>query len=169
MQGLADLSFKSILEAAARSHAANLLIHHVQPIVNSSRLTIFPLNPPKFTDTNTGLTFRVPLPSKQKDIAIVSAVSTLTGLIEITDEGGTETRTTRARIATTNINESKSKILDDIARLISAVRTRVSSPPLVELTLSQAVTETTEYQMRQLGWSPLRRLPVRYNGQLLRV
>lgn len=117
-----------ILETATTTHAAHLTRHHCSPLLALSRISIFPSNPPTLTESPVAL--RVPLPA-QKSCLVIS-ISAQTGLIEIEDEGaivsydsvgrGMEDRGKRAKMACASVNEGKTRLGDDIGRLITAVR-----------------------------------------------
>ncbi|ORX34998.1 hypothetical protein BD324DRAFT_603832 [Kockovaella imperatae] len=147
-----NLSLEDALNTAARAHATHLLQAYTSSL-DISRLTLLPLKPPNLIThpASQGLNdepidhYAIPLPSKQGDSALKITVSPFNGYIEIADETGNEGRTLRARMATISVNESKLRMTDDLVRLITAI-----------------ITENLENQMRQLGWIPVRRLPIRY-------
>ncbi|KAI9633134.1 mediator complex subunit MED14-domain-containing protein [Dioszegia hungarica] len=148
-----QLSIADILTEATREHAVHLTRSHCAPLLTSARIGIFPNNPPTLVDTHAEtstrpLSMRVPLPGRQRSTAILVGISALTGLIEIEDEGavpiGMEDRGKRAKMACGSVNEGKTRLGDDIGRLITAI-----------------ITENIEGQMRALGHTPTRRLPLR--------
>jgi len=115
-----------MLQIATTTHAAHLTRLHTSPLLASPRIALFPLNLPSIIErdsTVTPLSLQIPLPSRQKSSALVVSVSALTGLIEIEDEGATESRMGRARLASAAVNDQKANLLNDLGRLITAVRT----------------------------------------------
>jgi hypothetical protein len=118
------LSFGDMLRTATRAHAAHLTRSHATPLLASPRITLFPLKLPTITERDaeyTPLSLRIPLPSRQKASALVVSVSALTGMIEIEDQGSTDARAGRARIASNSVNDNVARLLDDLGRLITAV------------------------------------------------
>ena len=170
LQDSASLSLESILSTAAQAHASHLLRVHTASL-DISRLTLFPLNPPSLLEPtskdasgDSQAFFRIPLPSKHRATSLNISVSPYTGRLEIEDEAGNEGRAMRARMATVSLNESKARFTDDLVRLITAVSCSQNFHDAADA--KQILTENLENQMRQLGWSPTRRLPIRYQGRL---
>ena len=112
---------------------------------------------------------RIPLPGYSGANAIVVAVLPLTGLIDITESDlapspvkdnpaddtqsamrrpGDRSRQVRLRLATTAINDNRARLLEDLTKLIVA-----------------GVMESVEAQLQRLGWSVVRRLPLRAQGK----
>jgi mediator of RNA polymerase II transcription subunit 14 len=115
-----------ILTTATRTHAAHLTRLISTPLLSSARLAVLPLTPPYLDESSADndevpLALRIPLPSKQRPTALVVGISALTGLINIEDEGATEARTARALMACAAINDQRSRLQDDLGRLIVAV------------------------------------------------
>lgn len=115
------MSLEDLLVTATRTHASHLTRIQVAPLISAPRIALFALNPPSLaesaSDSSRPLALRIPLPSHYLDVGI----SARTGLIEIEDNGS-EDRRARAKLATVAINEQKSRLLDDVGRLITAVR-----------------------------------------------
>lgn len=152
-----ELSIADILTTATGNHASHLTQHHCNPLLNIPRLRIFPTDPPTLVPSlsesvTRPLSLRVPLPSGQKSTSLLVGISSLTGLVEIEDEGamasfegpvqgipvaglvggitgigslgkGMEDRGKRAKMASGSVNDGKTKLGDDIGRLITAVST----------------------------------------------
>lgn len=118
------LDFASILYTATRTHAAHLTRFFTTPLLSSPRLALFPLNLPSVVERDedtTPVSFRIPLPSRQKQSALVVSVSSMTGLVEIEDESANESRASRARLASVEANKPPGRLLDSLVRLITAV------------------------------------------------
>ena len=125
-----NLSFKDILQTATRAHAAHLTRLLTQPLLGSPRIALFPLNLPSMDERDSEdkpLCLRIPLPTRQKSSALTVAISSLTGLIEVEDEGATDIRVGRAKITSSNVNENRSRLLEDLGRLITAVSTELTT------------------------------------------
>ena len=108
-----------MLDTATRNHAAYLTRIQTAPLSGAPRIALFDLNPPTLIETNIPtrpLGLRIPLPSHR----LLVAVSSITGLIEIEDDGSSE-RAERARLATAAVNEQKTRLVDEVGRLMTAV------------------------------------------------
>lgn len=90
----------------------------------------------------------VPLPSRGQ---LSIAVSSISGLLEIEDSIARDSgqvmdnnRTLRARLTTNSVNEQKTRLADDVSRLVSAI-----------------IVEDIDDNLRQLGHHPVRRVALR--------
>ena len=125
-QDPSNLSLEDLLATATGGHAAHLTRVNTASLLVAPRIVLYPLNPPKLVESDfestRPLALRIPLPSVQHDAHLVVAVSSLTGLIEIDDEGATTERRTRATLASTAVNEqNKSRLLEEVGKLITSV------------------------------------------------
>ena len=144
----ANLSLENLLNPVIQFHASHLLRLQVASL-NSTRIALFPLNPPSLVSLPAEpiggegeLSYRIPLPSKHKPVALRITISRYTGLLEISDDAGTEARALRARMATSSVNEGKSRLQDDLVRLIQAVRCLQPLPTGQELTYGRSSWRT---------------------------
>ncbi|CAK9786479.1 hypothetical protein CC85DRAFT_270293 [Cutaneotrichosporon oleaginosum] len=149
-----SLSMKGIVTAATRAHAAHLSRVNTTPLLTNERLILDPLNPPRMEESESSSTrpvsLVVPLPSRGQ---LSIAVSSISGLLEIEDSIARDNgqvmennRTLRAKLATNSSNEQKTRLADDVYRLVSAI-----------------IVEDIEDNLRQLGLHPLRRVALRTN------
>jgi len=110
-----------MLVTATNAHASHSTRARTASLVGAPRVALFAFNPPNLVEADTistrTLALRIPLPSHH----LLVGVSSLTGLIEIEDDGSPE-RAARAKLATTAVNEQKSRLVDDVGKLITAVR-----------------------------------------------
>lgn len=145
---------KGIVTMATRAHAAHLSRVNTTPLLTNERLILDPLNPPRMEESESSSTrpvsLIVPLPSRGQ---LSIAVSSISGLLEIEDSIARDNgqvmennRTLRAKLATNSSNEHKTRLADDVYRLISAI-----------------IVEDIEDNLRQLGLYPLRRVALRTN------
>ncbi|RSH89438.1 mediator complex subunit [Saitozyma podzolica] len=146
------LSIDDMITASTRIHAAHLTRSLAAPLLASPRIAIFPSSPPSLVESDSSarpVTLQVPLPSRTKSVSLLVGVSARAGLIEIEDEGAregaaSEERRMRVRMTMASVNEGRTRIADDVGRLMIAI-----------------VMDNLESQMRQLGWQPTRRLALR--------
>jgi mediator of RNA polymerase II transcription subunit 14 len=134
-QDPSNIGIEDILVAATRIHAAHLTKAKTAALLTASRLSLFPLNPPALQSSSDlsrpPLALHIPLPSRHRASDLVINVSSKTGLVDISDTGanakfgnleGNETgRAGRVRLACASVNEGKTRLPDDIGRLIIAV------------------------------------------------
>lgn len=133
-QSLAHLDIEDVLLSATRYHASLLTRQQTASIMATPPSLIAGRMPPMLVESDIStsarpLSLRIPLPSRLRDSNLIVGVSSITGLIEIEDDGarltgganGLDDRTLRARMTTNNVNEGKSRLLEDISRLIAAV------------------------------------------------
>ncbi|WWD22838.1 hypothetical protein CI109_107332 [Kwoniella shandongensis] len=146
-----SLSIEDLLSTATRAHAAHLTRTHTASLLASPRVIQTLLNQPTLRESDDltlslPLTLQIPLPSRNRLWSLHIGVSSHNGSIEIEDDGaiGNEARANRVKLATTSVNEGKSRLVDDVGRLTIAI-----------------ITENMEDQMRLLGWQPTRRLALR--------
>ncbi|KAL7420323.1 mediator complex subunit [Cryptotrichosporon argae] len=159
----ANLSINDILPAAAQAHAAHLTRALAAPVLISTRLTLFPLNPPSLqeSDSDRPLVAVIPLPGSQR-ASLTVGLSAKTGLLGVEDTGLPEglwgleevatkegmssvtarDRAMRARVASAFMAAGRRGVVDTIATLIAGI-----------------VQEDIEDLLRQLGLSPSRKLP----------
>lgn len=145
------MSMKGIVSMATRAHAAHLARATMASLLTNERLILDPLNPPRMVESDTStrpVSLIVPLPSRGQ---LSVAVSSISGLLEIEDsivrDSGQvmdNSRTLRAKLATSAINEQKTRLADDVYRLVSAI-----------------IVEDIDDNLRQLGLHPLRRVALR--------
>jgi mediator of RNA polymerase II transcription subunit 14 len=134
LQHVADLDIESILSLATRAHAALLTRQQTAAALTASRSLISGQAPPTLVENTDAsstrpLALHIPLPSKQRTANLIVSVSSLTGLLEVEDDGakylveqnGTDDRAQRARMTTSSVNEGRTRLLDDVGRLMAAV------------------------------------------------
>ncbi|KAL0240364.1 hypothetical protein I308_106615 [Cryptococcus tetragattii IND107] len=144
------LSAEDLLHVCTRTHASHLTRSHGTSLLTSPRfLNASSVQPSleESTDPSTRpLTLRVPLPSRYAVSHLLIGVSPFSGLLEVEDEGakGNDARAERVAMSMKSVNEGKTKLVDDITRLTTAI-----------------VVENIEAQMRQLGWKPTRQIALR--------
>ncbi|EKD02252.1 hypothetical protein A1Q2_03399 [Trichosporon asahii var. asahii CBS 8904] len=147
------LSMKEILGTATRAHASFIARSTFSPLLANPRLALDPLNLPKLIESESAarpVQFIIPLPPAQGAAHFTVSVSATTGLIEIEDsmkDSGQvleNKRLLQTKLATASVNDQKTRLADDLHRLITAV-----------------ILETIEDKMRQLGMQPTRRIPLR--------
>ncbi|OXG84460.1 hypothetical protein C349_02506 [Cryptococcus neoformans var. grubii Br795] len=144
------LSVEDLLHACTRTHASHLTRSHGTSLLTSPRfLNASSVQPSLQESTDRSarpLTLRVPLPSRYAVSHLLIGVSPFSGLLEVEDEGakGNEARAERAAMSMKSVNDGKTKLVDDITRLTTAI-----------------VVENIEAQMRQLGWKPTRQIALR--------
>ncbi|KAL1409660.1 mediator complex subunit [Vanrija albida] len=149
-----NLSMKEILTTATRSHARHLSEATITPLLGVHRLTLNPQNPPRIVESDSPtrpLALVVPLSEQHGNAHFTVAVSATTGLIEIEDTSTKDNgqvlennRSLRAKLATASVNDQKTRLADDLHRLLSAV-----------------IMEDVEDNLRQLGLYPVRRVALR--------
>lgn len=144
---------KDLLQTATRAHASFLARSTFSPLLSNPRLALDPLNLPKLIEsdsTSRPVQLIIPLPPAQGDAHFTVSVSATTGLIEIEDsmkDSGQvleNKRLLQTKLATASVNDQKTRLADDLHRLLTAV-----------------ILETIEDKMRQLGMQPTRRIPLR--------
>ncbi|BEI89208.1 uncharacterized protein CcaverHIS019_0205700 [Cutaneotrichosporon cavernicola] len=149
-----SLSMKGIVTTATRAHAAHLSRVNTALLLTNERLILDPHNPPRMEESESSSTrpvcLIVPLPSRGQ---LSVSVSSISGLLEIEDSIARDNgqvmennRTLRAKLATNSSNEQKTRLADDVYRLVSAI-----------------IVEDIEDNLRQLGLHPLRRVALRTN------
>lgn len=152
-QDSAGLSMKEILGTATKAHASFIARSTFSPLLANPRLALDPLNLPKLVESESAarpVQFVIPLPPAQGEAHFTVSVSATTGLIEIEDsmkDSGQvleNKRLLQTKLATASVNDQKTRLADDLQRLITAV-----------------ILETIEDKMRQLGMQPSRRIPLR--------
>ncbi|KIR31808.1 hypothetical protein I352_05803 [Cryptococcus deuterogattii MMRL2647] len=147
------LSAEDLLHVCTRTHASHLTRSHGTSLLTSPRfLNASSVQPSLQESTDPSarpLTLRVPLPSRYAVSHLLIGVSPFSGLLEVEDEGakGNDARAERATMSMKSVNEGKTKLVDDITRLTTAI-----------------VVENIEAQMRQLGWKPTRQIALRLKG-----
>ncbi len=113
-------NFEDLLATATRTHASYLTRTQTAPLLNARRIALFALNIPTLVESDLAsdlpLALHIPLPSHHLAVGI----SSRTGLVEIEDDGSQD-RGARAKLAMTAVNERKSRLLDDVGRLMTAV------------------------------------------------
>lgn len=149
-----SLSAKALLTTATRAHATHLARATMTPLLANPRLLLDPLNPPRLEESESAsrpLSLIVPLPAQHGGAHFAVAVSATSGLIEIKDTNGKDrdqilesNRTLRAKLATASVNDQKTRLGEDLYRLVSAV-----------------IMEDVEDDLRQLGLHPMRRVALR--------
>jgi len=160
-----NLSVEAIVDTASRIHAVYSTNAIASTILSAPRFNLLPGSPSTLEttgDTARPLMLIIPLPSKP--ISTLNLwVSPLTGLVEIEDSGldesSTDDRAGRLKLATAGINDGRSKVTDDLTKLIVAVSFRSSSAQ--DALTNQILIDNLENQMKQLGWATHRRLPLR--------
>ncbi|KAK4683698.1 mediator of RNA polymerase II transcription subunit 14, partial [Tremellales sp. Uapishka_1] len=163
------IDLEDILLVVTRTHASHLTRLTTSVLLSTSRVTLFPLNPPSLQESPSSSSFQplslhVPLPSQTRSSNLVISVSALTGWIQIDDlEGKGGEREKRADMASRNINELKGRLGDDIGRLMTAVSFGLIFRWMNDKLMKrlQIITEGLEDKMRELGWTPTRRLALR--------
>lgn len=150
----ASLSVRDIMTTATRTHASYLARVTTLPLLGNAKLTLDPENPPRMHESQSDarpVQLIVPLPIKNGTAHFVISVAPMTGLIDIEDSAARDSgqvteniRTLRAKLATDSVNEQKTRLADDLWRLISA-----------------AIMEDVEDNLRQLGLFPTRRVALR--------
>lgn len=144
---------KEILGTATKAHASFIARSTFSPLLANPRLALDPLNLPKLIESESAarpVQFIIPLPPAQGEAHFTVSVSATTGLIEIEDsmkDSGQvleNKRLLQTKLATASVNDQKTRLADDLHRLITAV-----------------ILETIEDKMRQLGMQPTRRIPLR--------
>lgn len=148
-----SLSMKDILGTVTKAHASFLARSTFSPLLANPRLALDPLNLPRLVESDSAsrpVQLIIPLPPAQGDAHFTVSVSATTGLIEIEDsmkDSGQvleNKRLLQTKLATASVNDQKTRLADDLHRLITAV-----------------ILETIEDKMRQLGMQPTRRIPLR--------
>ncbi|TXT06056.1 hypothetical protein VHUM_03529 [Vanrija humicola] len=149
-----NLSMKDILTTATRTHAKLLSEVTTAPLLGLQRLTLNPQNPPRIVESDSPtrpLALVVPLSEQHGNAHFTVSVSATTGLIEIEDTSTKDNgqvlennRSLRAKLATASVNDHKTRLADDLHRLLSAV-----------------IMEDVEDNLRQLGLYPVRRVALR--------
>lgn len=145
------MSMKGIVSMATRAHAAHLARATTTALLTNERLVLDPLNPPRMVESDSStrpVSLIVPLPSRGQ---LSIAVSSISGLLEIEDSIARDSgqvmennRTLRAKLATSSVNEQKTRLADDVYRLVSAI-----------------IVEDIDDNLRQLGLHPVRRVALR--------
>jgi mediator of RNA polymerase II transcription subunit 14 len=123
------LSIDDMITTSTRIHAAHLTRSLAAPLLASPRIAIFPSSPPSLVESDSSarpVTLQVPLPSRTKSVSLLVGVSARAGLIEIEDEGAregaaSEERRMRVRMTMASVNEGRTRIADDVGRLMIAV------------------------------------------------
>jgi hypothetical protein len=96
-----------------------------QTLQSSPQISLFPLDPPALVATlDRPLSLHIPLPSRTslKRLSLIIGVSPMTGLTEIRDEGKGEGREGRAKVVERGVNAEGARLVDDVIRLMKAVR-----------------------------------------------
>jgi len=123
---------EELLQIATQDHAVHLTRAITTPLILSPRIALFPLNPPSLRLTDeleTPMSLVVPLPTRQRDASLMVSVSALTGHLVIAESRLTRDvglaqsteRSDRTKAAVSAVNEHKSRLMDEVAKLISAV------------------------------------------------
>lgn len=115
-----------MLDPASRSHAMHLTTSRTATLLASSRISLLCGQMPALLangdDAPVPLALSIPLPSRQRPVALSIGVSALTGLVEVKDGGATEgdARSARVKSATTTINE-KGRLTEEVGTLLAVV------------------------------------------------
>jgi mediator of RNA polymerase II transcription subunit 14 len=125
------LNIEDIVITATRTHAVHLTQTLAAPLLASSRIALLPKSPPSLVGSESidrPISLHMPLPSRTKSASLVVGISARTGLVEMEDEGakegvGSEERRVRVRMVLAGVNEGRTRIMEEIGRLMVAVST----------------------------------------------